>query len=169
MLPNGQLFKILVRELPRKRIEVWFFLFAFQSLSSPELQRAQRLGDLEIPVPFVVCSTRGSCCTSKLCQLYVGFGEPSWEMQVRLIVCPYSAVPTILHSGLDGATEGRKKQEYCYSDAVFCFNPSPASFFFFSWWSEAGHAPTTFSKELKWTLVPNFFVPSWHLSAKKKL
>lgn len=105
---KGQLFKILVRELPRKSIKCGF-AFAFQNLSNPDLQRAQRLDVFEFPIPSVVCSMRGSFCTLKLCQVYLGFGEPSWETQVRLIVCPYSAVPKILHSGLDGATEEKKE------------------------------------------------------------
>lgn len=39
-----------------------------------------------------------------LSHLYVGVGEPSSETQVMLILCPYSAVPTTLQLGCDGAT-----------------------------------------------------------------
>ncbi len=42
--------------------------------------------------------------TLYLSHLYVGVGEPSSETQVRLISCPYSAVPTTLQMGCDGAT-----------------------------------------------------------------
>lgn len=40
-------------------------------------------------------------------------------MQVRLIVCPYSAVPRILHSGLDGATEGIKNEGILLIRSIF--------------------------------------------------
>lgn len=100
---KGQLLKILVRELPKKSLKC-VFVFAFQNLSNPDLQIAQTGDVFEFLIPSVVCRARGSFCTLKLCQVYLGFGEPSWELQVRLIVCPYSAVPKTLHSGLDGAT-----------------------------------------------------------------
>lgn len=119
LVSKGQLFKILVRELPRKSLKC-VFVFPFQNISNPDLHRAQRLV-FEFPIPSVVCSTRGSFCTLKLCQVYLGFGEPSWEMQVRLIVCPYSAVPKILHSGLDGATEGRRKEGILLIRSSFLF------------------------------------------------
>lgn len=126
---KGRLFKILDRELPRKSLKC-VFVYVFQNLSNPDLQRAQRLDVFERAVPSVVCSTRGSFCTLKLCQVYLGFGEPSREMQVRLIVCPYSVVPKIWHSGLDGATEGRKKEGILLIRSSFLFNPSPAPMVF---------------------------------------
>lgn len=111
LVSKEQLFKILFRQHPRISLKS-VFGFAFKNLSSPHLQRPQSLDVFGFPIPCAYGSTRGSFCTLKLCQLYLGVGEPSRETQVRLIFCPYCGVPTMLHSGLDGATEGRKKELY---------------------------------------------------------
>lgn len=47
---------------------------------------------------------RRTFLTSYASHLYVGVGEPSSETQVRLIFCPYSAVPNNLQIGFDGKT-----------------------------------------------------------------